>query len=230
MKPREIVPHLYALPLGFVNAFLIDSGELTLIDTGIASSAPKILDGLRQLGYQPADLKHVLITHLHADHTGGLKQIWQASRARVHMHPLDAADYESGLTMRMVEPGPGLLSRLIVSAIWHRDQPNRQAVKVDEPLTDGQVLDFAGGLRVIHTPGHTAGHVVFLYPGGGGVLIAGDTCGNLAGLNYSILYEDLAEGRRSLEKIGRESFERAVFAHGRALHGAGAAFRARWLL
>ena len=53
------------------------------------------------------------------------------------------------------------------------------SVPVVEELVDGQVLDVAGGLRVLHTPGHTPGHVSLLHEASG-VLITGDAIFNMA--------------------------------------------------
>jgi glyoxylase-like metal-dependent hydrolase (beta-lactamase superfamily II) len=89
-------------------------------------------------------------------------------------------------------------------------------VKVDEWLTDQQLLPLAGGLRVVHTPGHSAGHVALLLEQEG-VLIAGDLCANMAGLAYSTVYEDLPQGRQSILQAAALPFDQAVFGHGSAL-------------
>ena len=82
------------------------------------------------------------------------------------------------------------------------------------------------GLRALHTPGHTAGHLALLLPREGGVLFVGDAAANLRRPALSTLNEDLTEGRRSLEKLAALEFEVACFAHGRTIrHGASSAFR-----
>jgi glyoxylase-like metal-dependent hydrolase (beta-lactamase superfamily II) len=233
MKITQIAPHVTAISLGFVNVFLIDRGELTLIDTGTPGSAPAILDGIRAARCQPVDLKHILISHLHVDHVGGAKALQADTGAQVHMHPLDAQALAAGQTMREVEPGPGLLNRLIVPMMKHA--PGSGSVEtpvVDCPLEDGQVFAFAGGLRVIHAPGHTAGHVVFLLPsestGAGAVLFAGDACSNMLRLGPSFLYESYEEGRRTLGRLAHLAFDTAVFAHGKPMHDAARRFREMW--
>ena len=52
------------------------------------------------------------------------------------------------------------------------------ATPVDEVLVDGQLLDVAGGLRVLHTPGHSPGHISLLHEPTG-VLITGDAIWNM---------------------------------------------------
>lgn len=71
MKLREIYPNVYQIDLGVVNCYLIDEHGLTLIDTGYAKDSPNILKAIRQVGKQPADLRQIILTHLHPDHAGG---------------------------------------------------------------------------------------------------------------------------------------------------------------
>ena len=95
-------------------------------------------------------------------------------------------------------------------------------------MEDGDELSLAGGLHVIHLPGHSAGQVGFLWPQHGGVLFAGDVATNMIRLRYPPIFEDLAEGRRSLARLGGLDFEVACFGHGKAIVGeAVAKFRQR---
>ena len=99
----------------------------------------------------------------------------------------------------------------------------------DIALSDGDIIDIAGGLEVIHTPGHTAGHVSLLWKRDRGLLIAGDAAANLMGLNYMIGYDDVAAGKASLAKLATRQFEAAVFGHGKPLlSGASDKFAAKF--
>ena len=99
---------------------------------------------------------------------------------------------------------------------------------VEHEVGDGEVLPF-GGLRAVHTPGHTAGHLALLLPRDGGVLFVGDAASHMTHLGMSMIYEDVAEGRRSLAKLAALDFEVACFSHGRPMvGGADRRFRARW--
>jgi glyoxylase-like metal-dependent hydrolase (beta-lactamase superfamily II) len=87
----------------------------------------------------------------------------------------------------------------------------------------------AGGVRALGTPGHTVGHLAFLWPGDGGVLFVGDAANNVNRLGFSPIYEDLGQGLESLRRLGQEGFETACFAHGDAIVGGAAAqFRKEW--
>ncbi len=98
-------------------------------------------------------------------------------------------------------------------------------VPTDHEIADGEELPF-DGLRALHTPGHTAGHLALLLPRDGGVLFVGDAASNMVHAGLSPLNEDLEGSRRSLERLAALDFEIACFSHGRPLrHGASQAFR-----
>jgi glyoxylase-like metal-dependent hydrolase (beta-lactamase superfamily II) len=231
MIAKKIANHIYAVPLGFVNIFLVDAGELVLIDTGIPGSEQKIFQAFRELGKQPSDLRHILITHLHFDHTGSLAAVKQASGAQVWMHEKDAQSYLRGDVMRPVQPGPGLFSALIVKTMRsnRRRMADTPLASVDHMLNGGEEIPSTAGLKVLHTPGHTAGHLAFLWPDDGGVLFAGDLASNMFNLSYSILYEDLAQGKATLAMLGQTAFDKACFSHGGSIQtGASQKFRTKF--
>ena len=90
-------------------------------------------------------------------------------------------------------------------------------------------MPVAGGITALGTPGHTAGHLVFLWPGDGGVLFLGDAAKNVDGLVPCPIYEDFAQGMESLRGLGAHDFEIACFAHGDPIvGGASQVFRQRW--
>ena len=222
---------LYRLSFGFVSAFLIvDSDELILVDTGPSGQAEAILEGIESAGLVPGHLKHILVTQLHSDHVGSLADLKAATGARVYAHRDEAPAIEEGRTLRQSQAAPTMMSRLMVKLMIN---PRRNKLipgtSVDEKLNDGQVLNLAGGIQAIHTPGHTAGHLCYLWKTGGGVLFAGDVAGGGAKLKYPMLFENPDEGTRSIEKLAALDFETAHFCHGRSiLRGASGVFAEGW--
>ncbi len=231
MTVKQIVPGLYAIPLGGVNAFLLDADDgLTLIDTGMPGSAPKILAAVRSLGKQPNDIRHILVTHCHFDHTGSLTELKQITGAPTTMHPIDAALLRAGQMMRPFQAGPGLLNGVIggLFSLFLKSKPITP-ITIEHEVQDGEELPIAGGIRAIHAPGHTAGQLTFLWPQHGGVLFAADTANTVLGLNWHFVYEDVAEAKRSLVKLAQLDFEVACFGHGGAItKGASERFRQKW--
>src|ERR1700747_512573 len=101
MAAKEVVPGLWEVPLGFVNAYLLDTGDaLALIDTGIPGSSPKIVEAARAIGNEPAALRHILVTHCHSDHSGSLAEMKRLTGAPATMHPTDAEMVRAGKAMR----------------------------------------------------------------------------------------------------------------------------------
>lgn len=229
MPAKLIAPGLYAIPVGPVNAFLLDAPDgCALIDTGFLGSADKILHAVRALGKQPGDIKHILLTHAHPDHLGSAGALKQATHAQTYMHALDAPIAQAGTEFRPLTPAPGLVNGLLFRA-FVRTNISVEPTAIDHLVSDGDILPIAGGLTAIHAPGHCAGQLAFLWPRHGGVLVAADTCSHMMGLGLSLGYEDLDEGRRSLRKLAGLDFGTACFGHGKAIsRGASARFQQTW--
>ena len=133
------------------------------------------------------------------------------------MHAADLAltsNGEAGYDGITVTPGiiPNLVFRLVIKP----GGTKYESFPIAKTFEDGEVLPFANDIKVIHTPGHCAGHVSFLLPQDG-TLIAGDICSNVMGLSYAIINEDRALARASILKVADFPFEQAVFGHGNPL-------------
>ena len=93
---------------GRVHAFLCDDGnELTLVDTLFDTSGARILEQIELIGRKPSDLKHIVLTHGHRSHLGGLAALKAATGATVYSHEWEA-DIIGG---ERIAERPGLLPR-----------------------------------------------------------------------------------------------------------------------
>lgn len=145
------------------------------------------------------------------------------------MHPVDAAVVRGTTPMVRSTPAPGLLNQILYRLLIKNSAAYVPPAEIEQELTDGHVLPFSGGIQVIATPGHSAGHVALLLQRDGGLLFAGDACSNMMGLGYSIVYDDIAQGRQSLAKLAGHTPQSICFGHGKALTGAGVqAFKQKW--
>lgn len=228
MKATPIKPGLWKLSLGFVNAFLLDSGDgLTLIDTGVADSAPRIAEAIRSIGKDVRDVRRIAVTHCHSDHAGSLAAMKRLTGAPAIMHAEDASMVREGQAIRPLHPAPGLLNAFVHRFLVGKAPTTIEPTEIEELVVDGDVLP--GGLRVLHVPGHCLGQIAILWPESRGVLIAADAAANALRLAPSPLYEDFQEGLRSLSKLAALDFDCACFGHGKPiLSGAADRFRETW--
>ena len=91
MGIEQIAPDVYRIGMGYVSAYLIAQDDVAVIDTGLPKHRDIILRAASQAGRKPDDVKHIVLTHHHADHTGSLFELMAATSAKAYVHPLDAA-------------------------------------------------------------------------------------------------------------------------------------------
>ena len=155
-RVRNVPPRLHVIR-GFMGCchLLEDGDSSVMIDTGMVGEPFLIRRLVRKLGLRANSINAILLTHGHLDHAGNLAWLKQWTGATVYGHR------EERRHMDGTHPYAG-------SARWcgrlekiGRFMFRYRAGRIDEGLTDGQELPFWGGLRVIHLPGHTAGHCGF---------------------------------------------------------------------
>jgi glyoxylase-like metal-dependent hydrolase (beta-lactamase superfamily II) len=167
---------IHTLDLNFQNvpqaiaAYLVEGpGGPVLIETGPGSTLPALTAAISHLGHRPADIHHVLVTHIHLDHAGAAGW-WAQQGAQVYVHHLGAP--------HLIDP-----SRLLASAtriygdrmetLWGDMRP-APAERVT-PLHDGDQVQAAGLIfTALDTPGHARHHHVFRL---GDVAFTGDAAG-----------------------------------------------------
>jgi glyoxylase-like metal-dependent hydrolase (beta-lactamase superfamily II) len=176
----EVSPGVHRIPLPLpndglkaVNVYAIEDGEqVVLIDSGwaLAESQELLAAGLGAIGRDLRDVREFLVTHLHRDHYtqavavrrtfGNRISIGEAER--VSLDAIQAADTHRDLTALRVAGG-GELADELAPLIPEIDQADWESP--DRWLPDGIDLPLqTRTLRVIATPGHTRGHVVFHDP------------------------------------------------------------------
>jgi glyoxylase-like metal-dependent hydrolase (beta-lactamase superfamily II) len=148
-----------------VHAFVIDGPDGRLVvDTGVGSFGPyrpwarKELDpwGDEDL----ADVAHVVLTHLHADHAGGIEEAGEPrfANATYHVHPSDVAFFDAAADDDYVAV-----------------RPLKHLRSLGMVRTQGTNHDVVAGVRLVHTPGHTPGHrSVLVRDGDAGLVLTGD--------------------------------------------------------
>ena len=151
----ELAPGVVRIPTigaASINSYALvdDDGSASPWSTAGSSRAPaRIVAGLRAIGRHPGDVRRIVLTHAHTDHAGGAAEMAARTGAPVAVHEADARRRGGPASaLRPVAAGrPAVLSRLPGGGF--------PPVRVDERLTDGQVLD--GGAADRRDPGHTPG-------------------------------------------------------------------------
>lgn len=216
---KEVLKGIHLLSLGGVNAYLVDHGKITLIDTGYAGNGDKIIDYLHRIGKKEDDLENIIVTHLHTDHTGSLAELQERTRAKVFAHINDAPLIEQGISFRdNLEISPGFFNKLIFRLFVKNAPRTITPVKIDEVIEDGQKhLPIGKGFRIIPVPGHSSGQIALLYQDQGGILFAADTTGNMAGLGIAPFYENYYLGQRDIASLSKLQFNAILFGHGKPI-------------
>jgi len=219
-----IGPGIYRIPtLGdFINSFaFVDSdGQVTLVDCGLKRAPARIVRGLESIGKHPRDVTRMLLTHAHNDHAGGAAEFAAKSGAdSVMAHTADAGYLRSGsMPPRDATTGVGrLIGRLPTGGF--------APVHAVTALQDGQILEVAGGLQIVHTPGHTPGHVSLLHPDSG-VLITGDAIFNMRARMtwpFAAFCTSFEQTRRTAQILADLEYSTAAFTHGPEIRRTGRA-------
>jgi len=214
----RVVPGVWRIPttpLDLVNTFALvdDDGSVTLVDCGYRVWASRRINAaLTSIGKHPRDVNRIVLTHAHGDHAGGARSVLRSSRAPgVWVHeddaPYVAAGREPSRDARFERP-------------WARPLNNASAtyppVVVADTFHDGQVLDVTGGLRVVHTPGHTPGHVALLHETSG-TLITGDSIWNMRmriQWPLNMFCFDAVRNQQTADVLGDLEYSTAAFTHG----------------
>jgi glyoxylase-like metal-dependent hydrolase (beta-lactamase superfamily II) len=183
----------------------------TLIDAGLPGQQQAIADALGEAGVGVGDLRRIVLTHQDIDHVGSLHDLVRASGARVLAHEVEAPFIDGSEPPRFARPEV-LAEHPELRAVAERFH----ATPVDELLQDGSLLDLAGGVRVVFTPGHTPGHICLLHERSG-TLVAGDALtaagGRLEGPNPSAT-PDMAAAAGSVAKLAELDVRAIVCYHG----------------
>jgi glyoxylase-like metal-dependent hydrolase (beta-lactamase superfamily II) len=193
------------------NVFLLVGNTLTLVDTGFRGRSVHILKEVTRLGYSPVDISSIIITHHHADHVGSLAALKEITQAKVFAHPADAP-YIEGRLPQPGPAGPGWFSNVAapLKGLWAT-----VPVAVDTLLGDGDQLPILGGIKILHTPGHTPGSIS-LFLEKEGLFIVGDVLSNTFGLGLpsKAFTIDLAQEINSIKKLVDFDFNMICFGHG----------------
>ena len=153
---------------------LVDEGGVYLIDGGFWGAVGRLRKTLSSIGRSMTDIRAILLTHGHLDHTLNVAEIVKNSGAKVVCPRLDephVAGVYSYLGSVRLCGWAEAMGRVVF---------RYRVPKVDQWIEPGEELPYWGGLRVIGLPGHTLGHVGY-YSASRELLFSGDLFSNFFG-------------------------------------------------
>ena len=145
--PFKVFDNVYYVGTHYVSSYLVTtSAGMVLIDATFAQTSGNVLDGVRKLGFDPANIKYVFVTHSHLDHFGGAGKIKEVTGARVGM---SLEDWQSVEKQQATANGRNLGIPLVQDLV----------LKDNGSITLGDTT-----FKFYFTPGHTVGATSIEFP------------------------------------------------------------------
>jgi hydroxyacylglutathione hydrolase len=139
------------------NCYLIlTESKMLVIDTGLPGNGKQIINYVRGLEKNPADIGYIILTHAHIDHIGSAAELKKMTDAKLVIHTEDAAILSGKSGFKTGGGFLGMLAKLLTPLMrFHPVEP-------DIILRENSEIS---GFQVIHTPGHTKGSISLYLPG-----------------------------------------------------------------
>lgn len=212
-RPIKVADGVFQLrALGARVTVLVEKGMAILVDAGLWGSQGLIMNGLESLGLSRENLRMVVVTHAHPDHSGGLGGVVGETGIPVGAHKLEADIIEGRA------PAPSALRNPLLSKVTRPvfGRLMGSPVRVTQRLKDGDVIPFDTEVRVVHLPGHTEGSIGLHLPKKR-MIVVGDALQYKLGRRLSppaaAVTQDGDRAMLSLENLSSIDFDTICFSH-----------------
>jgi glyoxylase-like metal-dependent hydrolase (beta-lactamase superfamily II) len=217
----EIPMNIMGIERTIYPTLIFDKDTVILVDAGVTNSLSEIRKAIENAGVPFGRLNKIIVTHQDIDHIGGIKGIIdELPDVEVLAHEEDKPYIEG--EKKLIRLNSNFMDRINALPEEERekviDMLENVHVEVNKTIFDGEELDYCGGIIVIHTPGHTPGHIC-LYHKKSKTLIVGDAMnvadGQLIGPNkLSMNNEEEKLAINSLKKFEKYDIKNIISYHG----------------
>ena len=223
----EIAPGVHRLEdVTGSNVVLLADERMAVVDTGISGNGEAIVSYIRKIGRSPSDLRWIIVTHFHFDHSGSAAELHELTGARIVAHKDETeTGPDDTLLLRKGNEGES-------PPTWYRwaqrvagggggPRPPREPRRfpdtpVHETVEHGDVVPCMAGLRIIHSPGHTPGSISPLLTGPRALFLGDSVLNNIDRLSRPLMW-DRSKRRQldaSLHALRDLEADLACFGHG----------------
>lgn len=218
----EILSNAIGTPTMIYPTLLLNNDSLILIDTGFPGVFNQICGAIEKEGLQFSKLNTIIFTHQDIDHIGNVYDILEKVPGKIKTFcyeeekPYINGEKTPVKLAKLQSNFENLPDNMKVACNMLKAGFEKNKVNIDETLVDEQELPYCGGITVIHTPGHTPGHIS-LYFKQWKILIAGDIfcindgilCTEDKNLNF-----DNELNVKSIKKLMKYDIETVICYHG----------------
>ena len=223
----EIAPGVHRLEdVTGSNVVLLADERMAVVDTGISGNGEAIVSYIRKIGRSPSDLRWIIVTHFHFDHSGSAAELHELTGAQIVAHRDETEPGPNGtLLLRKGNEGES-------PPTWYRwaqrvagggggPRPPREPRRfpdtpVHETVEHGDVVPCMAGLQIIHSPGHTPGSISPLLTGPRALFLGDSVLNNIDRLSRPLMW-DRSKRRQldaSLHALRDLEADLACFGHG----------------
>lgn len=221
-SPRQII----TLSLGITNCFLIPCGDdFLLVDTSTKNQYRKFLRELSRHSIKLSQIRYIVLTHHHTDHTGFLKDLLEASEAVLIVHQKALPFLAVGKDNTEMSGTTAFVSFLIqLKKIFLRERINKAVIPDKKAIIinsdNNEILrTFGIPAKIICLPGHTSDSIAVICDDGNAFV--GDAAFTMRGFfnlrNRPLVAENPSEIETGWEKIRSENGMRLFVSHGKSL-------------
>lgn len=191
------------------DVYLVDcGGPLVLIDAGVGLESSRIEEQIRFHGFDPTQIHYILLTHGHADHSGGALFIKELTGGTVLAHP-NCARYVSGGDEEAIALTDAIKAGVYPAHYTYCACP-AESIPEGEKLVVGNT-----SFTAIHTPGHCSGHYAYLMEGPcGRMLFSGDSIFTGGKISLQVIWDcDIVKYAQTASRLAEIEFEGLLPSH-----------------